>query len=376
MKNLTILGSTGSIGTSTLKLVEQHPDKFKILALSADKNISKLAEQVQKFKPQYVALADQTKVARLKRIITDCQVLTIDELASIKADLTIAAITGIAGLKPLINAIKAGNNIGLANKESLVCAGPQVMALAEQYNVDILPIDSEHNGVHQLISGRNIKDTIKDISKITLTASGGPFIDYEARQLINITPAQAVKHPNWSMGAKISVDSATMMNKGLELIEAQYLFGLRPKQLDAIIHQESAIHALIEYNDGSILAQASTPDMCVPISNVLAYPQRINNGCKRLDLCALQRLTFKEVDYKKYPCFAIAKHVMHDGGAKPIILNAANEYAVETFLTDKIKFIEIAKIVDMALSHLEYTNPQSFDDVLAIDKEVRAKLEV
>ncbi len=370
-KRVTILGSTGSIGKSTISLILDNPDKFEVVALTANANAEALAVQAHILKPQYVALADESKIAELKELLPDVKVVSITEAAEAEADIVVAAIVGIAGMLPTMAAIKKGGPngkiIGLANKESMVCAGNIMLDAAKRSGAQIIPIDSEHNAVFQVLGAKN------SVEKVTLTASGGPFLNYTAEQLKTVTREQAIAHPKWSMGAKISVDSATMMNKGLEMIEAHYLFDLSPDKIDVVIHPQSIIHSLVTYDDGASLAQLSCPDMRVPISYVLSYPERLTNSTKRLDLTEIAQLTFQKPDLEKFPCLRLAMQALDAGPAHQIALNAANEVAVEEFLAGNIKFMQIPQMVEGVLE-MDMPPINTLEDVLALDAEVRAML--
>lgn len=366
-RRVSILGSTGSIGKSTISLILDNPDKFEVVALAANGNAEALARQAQILKPQYVALADESKHSELRRFLPDAKIISVTEAAEVESDIVIAAIVGIAGLAPTMAAIKKGRVVGLANKESMVCAGNIMLEAASKSGAKIIPIDSEHNAIFQVL------DTRHNVEKVTLTASGGPFLNFTPEQLSNVTIEQAVNHPKWSMGAKISVDSATMMNKGLEMIEAHYLFDLSPDKIEVVIHPESIIHSLVTYDDGASLAQISCPDMRVPISYVLSYPERLTNSTKRLDLAEISKLTFFKPDLEKFTCLRLAMEALDAGPAYQIALNAANEVAVESFLAGHIKFNQIARMVEGVL---DVAMPQisSLSDVFALDASIRDML--
>ena len=372
-KKITIFGSTGSIGMSTLDIIKNHSDKYEIVGLSANNNFSKLLEQVSLFKPKVVSLNNPDSYKRFKELNgkKDLKVLngndSFDEMLDFDTDLVMAAITGSAGLMPVVSALKRGVSIALANKESLVCSGSLITSIAEKNNAKILPVDSEHNAIYQVLDVNNKSK----ISRLILTASGGPFFKIEKRKLKNVTPEEAIKHPNWSMGKKISIDSATMMNKGLELIEAHYLFNIPHNEIDVIIHPESIIHSCVEYMDGSILSQMGTPDMRTPISYALAYPERIKTNVKRLDLSQVGKLTFFKPNFEQYPCLELAYHSLKQKKSAPAILNAANEVAVDNFLRKNIKFLSIPKIVEKTLNKASICNINSIKDVMEIDKESR-----
>jgi 1-deoxy-D-xylulose-5-phosphate reductoisomerase len=372
-RSISILGATGSIGTSTLDLVEREPERFRVKALTAQRDVAGLADAARRTGAERAVIGDPTLYAALKEALagTATEVAAgegaIIEAAAAGADWTMAAIVGIAGLKPTMAALSAGATVALANKESLVSAGALMTEAAKAFGATLLPVDSEHNAVFQCFDHA----APNSIRKVTLTASGGPFRDWSIEAMRAATPAQAVKHPNWSMGAKISVDSATLMNKGLELIEAYHLFPLPPQGFDAIIHPQSVVHALVDYIDGSVLAQLGTPDMRTPIAHSLAWPQRMATPCRALDLAAVGRLEFLTPDPERFPALEIAREVLAAGGARPAILNAANEVAVAAFLEGRIGFLDIALIVRKVLDRYGPAAPGSLDDVFAIDTEAR-----
>ncbi|MAZ46058.1 MAG: 1-deoxy-D-xylulose-5-phosphate reductoisomerase [Rickettsiales bacterium] len=372
-KKITIFGSTGSIGDSTLDLVKNHPEKYEIVGLSINNNYKKLLKQVSSFKPKIVSINNTESFKKFKEINSNDNLKIVngndcyDEILDYETDMVVAAITGSAGLMPVIKAAKKGISIALANKESLVCSGSLITSVAKQNGSIILPVDSEHNAIFQVLDVKNRSS----VSKLILTASGGPFLNSKFEDLVNITPEQAIKHPNWSMGKKISVDSATMMNKGLELIEAHYLFEMPYKNIDVIIHPESIIHSCVEYSDGSILSQMGTPDMRIPISFVLAYPDRISNSVQKLELGKVKKLTFFEPDLEKFPCLELAYEALKIKKSAPTILNAANEIAVDAFLSNKIKYLSIPKLVEKTLNKASFSNINSIKDVLGIDQDAR-----
>ncbi len=372
-KKITIFGSTGSIGQSTLDIIKHNRDKYEVIALTANKNYLMLLKQVNLFKPKIVSINDNASYKKFKdlNVNKNLKILngsnSYDEILDFNTDLVMAAITGSAGLLPVVSALKKGLSIALANKESLVCSGSLVTSLAKSNNAKILPVDSEHNAIYQVLDSKNKSK----ISRLILTASGGPFFKKEIAELNDITPKEAIKHPNWSMGKKISIDSATMMNKGLELIEACYLFDIHQKNIDVVIHPESIIHSCVEYMDGSMLAQMGTPDMRTPISFTLAYPERIKTNVQRLNLSEIKKLTFFEPDLNKYPCLQLAYNSLEIGKSAPTILNAANEVAVQRFLEKKIKFLSIAKVVEKTLKNSSICSINSIKDVIEIDKESR-----
>ncbi len=372
-KKITIFGSTGSIGQSTLDVIKTHSDKYEIVGLSADKNYKVMLEQVNQFKPKIISLSDSEAYKQFidQNTLKDLKVIngkeSHKEILDFETDLVVAAITGAAGLMPVVSALNCGISVALANKESLVCSGSLVTSIAKSRNVKILPVDSEHNAIYQVLDSNNTSK----ISRLILTASGGPFLNRNIDELEFITPEEAIKHPNWSMGKKISIDSATMMNKGLELIEACYLFGVSEKLIDVVIHPESIVHSCVEYVDGSMLAQMGTPDMRTPISFTLAYPGRIKTNVEKLDLNKIQKLTFYKPDLNKYPCLELAYNALRIGKSAPTILNASNEIAVDAFLNDKIKFLSISKVVEKTLNKSSFSNINSIKDVIDIDRETR-----
>jgi 1-deoxy-D-xylulose-5-phosphate reductoisomerase len=373
-RSVTILGATGSIGTSTLDLIERNPDRFRTEALTAQRDVAGLADAARRTNAKLAVIGDPGLYNDLKAALAGTNVGiaagpdAIVEAAGTGADWTMAAIVGTAGLRPVMAALKCGGILGLANKESLVSAGMLVTEAARASGATMLPVDSEHNAVFQCFD----KAAPQNIRKVTLTASGGPFRDWPVEAMRAVTPAQAVKHPNWSMGAKISVDSATLMNKGLELIEAFHLFPLEANQFDAIIHPQSVVHALVEYIDGSVIAQLGSPDMRTPIAHCLAWPERIATPCKPLDLAALSRLDFAAPDPVRFPALALAMAALAAGGARPAILNAANEIAVAAFLDGHIGFLDIAATVNRTLDCYDPAVPTDIDAVFAIDAEARA----
>jgi 1-deoxy-D-xylulose-5-phosphate reductoisomerase len=372
-KTVAILGSTGTIGQNTLKCIEEHGQNFSVTTLTAGENVELLASQAKKYRAELAVIANPSHYRELKELLSRsgtevaCGGEAVIEAAGRGADITMSAIVGAAGLKPTIKAIKSGKTIALANKESLVCAGELVQREVKKSGAALIPVDSEHNAIFQLF------DPLKasDVERVTITASGGPFRSYTLEQMKDITPEQAVRHPNWNMGAKISVDSATMMNKGLELIEAFYLFPLRSEQLHILVHPQSVIHALVEMVDGSVLAQMSMPDMCIPISHALAWPGRIKAPAHKLRLEEIKNLTFEAPDAKRFPAIALARNALEAGGSFPAILNAANEVAVSRFLKGATSFLDIAKIVEQTLDFL-YNEPlDTIEDVLECDRRAR-----
>jgi 1-deoxy-D-xylulose-5-phosphate reductoisomerase len=372
-RKIAILGATGSVGKSTLDLVERNPDAFEVTAVTAATNVEALADIVRRTGAKLAVVADQARYSQLAELLvgTTCRAAAGEdallEAAAGEAELVIAAIVGCAGLKPVMAAVDSGKTVALANKEALVTAGALMTDAATLSGATILPIDSEHNAIFQCLAG-NRGD---DVSRIILTASGGPFRVASAEVIGAATPAQAVAHPNWSMGAKISVDSATMMNKGLELIEAHYLFKLPSQRIDILVHPQSVVHSMVEFVDGSVLAQLGTADMRIPIAYALAWPERIATPAQRLDLATIARLDFEAPDLERFPALRLARAALEAGGAAPIILNAANEGAVASFLAGHIRFPDIVRIVQEALSSAAYDAPHSIGDVLEIDRVTR-----
>ena len=373
MRTISILGATGSVGTSTLDLVERAPDRFRITALTAASNVDALAEAARRTNADLAVIADENLFSSLKDALagTNIRVAAGDEglaeAAAGNAELVMAAIVGCAGLKPVMAAIEAGKTVALANKESLVTAGQIMMRQAKASGVDILPVDSEHNAIFQCLGG----NCCDQVSRLILTASGGPFRTRSAEEMAAMTPEQAVAHPNWSMGAKISVDSATMMNKGLELIEAHHLYGLPSERIDIVVHPQSIVHSLVEFIDGSQLAQLGPSDMRVPIAHALAWPDRIETPVKRLNLAEIGRLDFEEPDESRFPALRLARQALEGDASRPVVLNAANEVAVAAFLERRIGFADIARTVESALLGIDAKAPQSIDDVLELDRKTR-----
>ncbi|OCG55672.1 1-deoxy-D-xylulose-5-phosphate reductoisomerase [Gilliamella sp. Choc6-1] len=388
MKNITILGSTGSIGCSTLAVIAQNPHLFKAYALVGGNNVAKMTEQCLAFKPKYVAMAtaqaEMALRANLANLKLDIEVLSgeqaICELTQLpEVDQVMAAIVGAAGLKPTLAAIKKGKRILLANKESLVTCGHLFMQAVKEYGAELLPVDSEHNAIFQSLPTTVQHDlgfanlAEHGITKIVLTGSGGPFRDWDLAKLAHVTPEQAVAHPNWSMGKKISVDSATMMNKGLEYIEARWLFNASANEMEIIIHPQSIIHSMVRYQDGSVIAELGVPDMCTPIAYAMSYPDRIPSSVPPLDFTQISSLTFKQPDFDRYPCLKLAIDTFNQGQAATTALNAANEVAVEAFLQHKIGFMDIAKNVSKVLDQLAFPEPSTIDDVFMIDQWARSQ---
>jgi 1-deoxy-D-xylulose-5-phosphate reductoisomerase len=373
VRRISILGATGSVGRSTLDLIERDPDGFQVVALTANSDVAGLAEIARRVRPERAVIAEGARYAELKEALADTNIgvaagaEAVIEAAGAQADWTMAAIVGCAGLAPVMRALAGGGVVALANKEALVSAGALMTDAARASGATLLPVDSEHNAVFQCLQGSRAQD----VRRITLTASGGPFRTWSRERMRDATPEQAVAHPNWSMGAKISVDSATLMNKGLELIEAFHLFPVEAAQLDAIVHPQSAVHSLVEYIDGSVLAQLGPADMRVPIAYALAWPNRIATPCASLDLVALARLDFEAPDLHRFPALALARRALEGGGAAAAILNAANEVAVASFLAREIGFLDIAALVGEVLACYDPPMPATIEEVLAVDAEAR-----
>ncbi|MBW5814326.1 1-deoxy-D-xylulose-5-phosphate reductoisomerase [Yersinia kristensenii] len=386
MKQLTILGSTGSIGNSTLGVVRANPELFKITALVAGRNVDQMAQQCLEFTPRYAAMSDETSAKALRRLLVEngsrTEVYSGEkaacELAAIgDVDQVMAAIVGVAGLPSTLAAIRAGKQVLLANKESLITCGKLFMDEVKHSRAQLLPIDSEHNAIFQSLPER-VQSQLgysslseNGVSRIILTGSGGPLRETPLAQFADVTPDQACAHPNWSMGRKISVDSATMMNKGLEYIEARWLFNASAEQVEVILHPQSVIHSMVRYHDGSVLAQMGTPDMRTPIAHAMAYPMRVSSGVAPLDFCKIRELTFAEPDYQRYPCLKLAIDASNTGQAATTALNAANEISVMAFLDSQIRFTDIAVINRTVVEQLSLPEPASVDEVLVIDRKAR-----
>ena len=374
-QTITVLGSTGSVGCNTIDLIERTPEKFKVVALTANTNVNKLADQAKKFKPEIAVVADENCYEQLKDALAGTGIETaageqaVVDAASRSADIVMAGIVGAAGLKPTLKAVQQGTKIGLANKECLVAAGNLFMAEVKVNDATLIPIDSEHNAIYQIFDF----DHPERIEKIILTASGGPFRTSTIEEMEKATPAQAIAHPVWSMGDKISIDSATMMNKGLELIEAYHLFPVDLEQIEVIFHPQSVIHSMVGYVDGSVLAQLGSPDMRTPIAFALAWPDRMTTPSPRLDLAAIATLTFEPPDLERFPALRLARECLRAGGCRPCVLNAANEIAVQHFLDGKIGFLDIARVVEEVLSECDVRSIDTLDDVHEIDRNARNK---
>ena len=372
-KRISILGATGSVGQSTLDLIRRDPEAFSITAITANTNVEQLARDAIAFHADVAVVADESKFQQLKELLsgTGVKALAGEEgliaAADMDCDLVVAAIVGTAGLRPTLAAVRRGTTIALANKECLVCAGDLFISEANKSGAKILPIDSEHNAIYQVFDF----ERPETVEKIILTASGGPFWNRRSECLKGVTPAEAIAHPNWDMGQKISVDSASLMNKGLEVIEAYYLFPVSTKQLEVVIHRESVIHSMVEYCDGSVLAQLGSPDMRTPISYALAWPNRIKTPVERLSLPELGKLTFASPDTEAFPCLQLAMDSLEEGGSAPLVLNAANEIAVAAFLNNRLRFTDISSLVKATLAKCDMKAPQSLSMVFEQDAEAR-----
>ena len=375
MRTISILGATGSIGASTLDLIRRNRDQWRVVALSANSNAAELAQLAREFSAELAVVADEACLPSLREALAGTEIAAaageaaLVEAAARPADITVAAIVGCAGLAPTMAAIAQGNTVALANKEALVSAGEVMTAAVAHSGATLLPVDSEHNAIFQCLAGNDLAH----VRWITLTASGGPFRDWPSERLAHATPAEAVKHPNWSMGAKISVDSATMMNKGLEYIEAYHLFPVGTERLRIIVHPQSIVHSMVEYRDGSTLAQLGPSDMRVPIASALAWPARMDTPCAPLDLAAIGELTFRAPDEQRFPATRLAREAAAAGGGVPAVLNAANEVAVAAFLSGKLAFTRIAAQVEETLGRFAPRAPASLDEVIALDAEARAR---
>jgi len=378
LKNISILGSTGSIGQSTLAVVEKFPDRFKVVALAAGNNIELLETQVRRFRPSLVSVVSEASAAALKQ---RCNGLGVSVLSGVEgmiqvaaagaADITVSSIVGTAGLVPTMAAIRAGKIIALANKEVLVTAGELVMKECRERGVKLLPVDSEHSAIFQCLhAGKS-----SDIRKLILTASGGPFRNHTKKDLAAVTLAQALKHPNWSMGKKITIDSATLMNKGLEVIEARWLFDMEPERIKVLVHPQSIIHSMVEYADGAVVAQLGMPDMKGPIAYALSYPERLDNVSPALDLASVGTLTFEEPDMERFPCLAFAFAALKAGGTMPAVLSAANEVAVRHFLDEKIGYGDIARVIRATMDVHTSSPVRTVEDALKADLWARQEAE-
>lgn len=382
MRSLCVLGSTGSIGVSTLDVVARHPDKFRIVALTANNNVERLLDQCIAHRPRYAVVIDPKNASALGSRLQEVGLAGIEVLSGAAAleqvsslpevDTVMAAIVGAAGLLPTLAAARAGKRVLLANKEALVMSGPLFMAEIRDSGAELLPIDSEHNAIFQCMPANcRAGERAKSVRKILLTASGGPLLDMPLESLCHVTPEQAVAHPNWVMGRKISVDSATMMNKGLEVIEACLLFGLQPDDVKVVVHPQSVIHSMVDYVDGSVLAQLGNPDMRTPIAHALAWPERFESGVEPLDMFEVKRLDFERPDVQRFPCLALAYAAVREGGTMPTILNAANEVAVATFLDGGIAFDAIAGTIRFCMDQLAAVPADSIERILEADRQSR-----
>jgi 1-deoxy-D-xylulose-5-phosphate reductoisomerase len=373
-RRLTILGSTGSIGTQTIDLLSRNPGAFEVTALTAHQRVDMLIDQARALRPKLAVIADESRYAELSEALQGSGIevgagsAALVEAASRPADLVMAGIVGAAGLAPTLAAVRQGAAVAFANKECLVCAGALMMSEVSRYGATVLPVDSEHNAIYQCFDFSRIEA----VERIILTASGGPFRTFGLDAMASVTPQQAVAHPNWSMGAKISVDSATMMNKGLEVIEAHHIFGLPGERIDIVVHPQSVVHSMVSYVDGSVLAQLGTPDMRTPIAYALAWPRRMRAPVQRLDLVKIAKLEFEPPDEERFPCLRLARQALEAGGSAPTILNAANEEAVFDFLRGGIGFLDIADVVESTLGALGGRPLDALDDVFAADIEARA----
>ncbi len=371
-KQIAILGSTGSIGTQALQVIEEHPELYEAYVLTANNQVELLAEQAKKFMPAAVVIANESKYLQLKEMLKDLPIQVYagaDALCEVveakPIDVVLASMVGYAGLRPTMNAIKAGKAIALANKETLVVAGELINALAQQYHTPILPVDSEHSAIFQCLEGNN------PLEKVILTASGGPFRTFTMEQLKHVTKAQALKHPNWDMGAKITIDSATMMNKGFEVIEAKWLFGVRPDQIEVVVHPQSIIHSMVQYEDGAVKAQLGMPDMRLPIQYAFSYPQRIKSSFDRLDFSAMKELTFEQPDTERFRCLALAYEALNRGGNMACIVNAANEVVVSAFLQERISFLRMSEVIEQTMAKVSFIQTPTYEDYVATDANAR-----
>lgn len=371
-KQIAILGSTGSIGTQALEVVSEYPDSFEVYALTAHRNVELLIEQAKKYMPDTVIIADESYYPRLKEALKDLPIKTFagakaieDVVQASPVDLVLTAMVGYAGLKPTIQALKAGKDIALANKETMVVAGEIINRLAKENKAAILPVDSEHSAIFQCLEFQN------PLEKVILTASGGPFRKFSMDQLQHVTKEQALKHPNWSMGAKITIDSASMMNKGFEVIEAKWLFGLDPKCIDVVVHPQSIVHSMVQFKDGSVKAQLGLPDMKLPILYAFTYPYRFATGYKRVDFPLIGQLEFERPDQEKFRNLALAYEAMEKGGNMPCILNAANEIAVASFLQDKISFLGMSDMIAYTMAHASFIMQPDYEDYVQTDAQAR-----
>ena len=377
-KRIAILGSTGSIGTQALEVIAEHPDLYEVYALTANNRVELLIEQARRFMPDAVVVANEAKYQQLKEALEDLPIKVYagaDALCEVveagPVDMVLAAMVGYAGLRPTMRAIQAGKPIALANKETLVVAGEIINELALKHRVPILPVDSEHSAIFQCLAG----EMDNPIEKILLTASGGPFLKCKMDELAHVTKAQALKHPNWDMGAKITIDSATMMNKGFEVIEAKWLFGVRPEQIEVVVHPQSVIHSMVQYEDGAVKAQLGLPDMRLPIQYAFSYPQRICSSFDRLDFSKMTALTFEQPDTRRFRCLALAYEALYQGGNMACIVNAANEVVVSAFLHDRISFLRMSEVIEQTMQKVAFIRIPTYEDYVATDTEARRAAE-
>jgi 1-deoxy-D-xylulose-5-phosphate reductoisomerase len=377
-RQIAILGSTGSIGTQTLQVVEEHPECFEVYAITANTRVDELIAQARKFMPEAVVIADETKYPKLKEALSDLPIKVFGGYESIcqiveatPIDIVVTAMVGFSGLRPTINAIKAGKAIALANKETMVVAGELINALAMEHKTPILPVDSEHSAIFQCLAG----EMHNKVEKLILTASGGPFRTFTKEQLEHVTKEQALKHPNWSMGAKITIDSASMMNKGFEVMEAKWLFGVGAEDIEVVIHPQSVIHSMVQFEDGAIKAQLGTPDMRLPIMYALTYPKRLSSSFGRIDWRTTGELTFETPDLELFPNLKHAYDALATGGNIPCVVNAANEICVAAFLKERIKFTDMPKLIGRAMEQATYILKPTLEDYLETDREVRRMVE-
>lgn len=371
-KRIAILGSTGSIGTQALQVIDEHSDLYEAYVITANNSVGKLIEQARKYVPEAVVIANEQHYAEVRDALADlpikvyagedalCEVVQDDNV-----DIVLASMVGFAGLRPTISAIKAGKMIALANKETLVVAGELINSLASEYKVPIIPVDSEHSAIFQCLEPGN------KIEKILLTASGGPFRKYSKEELKTVTKAQALAHPTWNMGDKITIDSATLMNKGFEVIEAKWLFGLKPEQIEVVVHPQSVIHSMVQFEDGAVKAQLGIPDMRLPIQYAFSYPQRLKASFDRLDFFQMRELTFEKPDTDRFPCLRLAFESLRRGGNMPCIVNAANEIVNRAFIEDRIPYEKISEVIESAMHHIAFSSDSSLDTYLQTDKETR-----
>ncbi len=377
-RQIAILGSTGSIGTQTLQVVEEHPECFEVYAITANTRVDDLIAQARKFMPEAVVIADDSKYLRLKEALADLPIKVYGGYEAVcqiveegPIDIVVTAMVGFSGLRPTINAIKAGKTIALANKETMVVAGEMINALAMEYKTPILPVDSEHSAIFQCLAG----EMHNKVEKLILTASGGPFRTFTKEQLEHVTKEQALKHPNWSMGAKITIDSASMMNKGFEVMEAKWLFGVGAEEIEVVVHPQSVIHSMVQFEDGAVKAQLGTPDMRLPIMYALTYPSRLSSSFGRIDWSTLGELTFEKPDFELFPNLRHAYGALAKGGNIPCVVNAANEICVAAFLNDRIRFTDMPRLIERAMDKATYILKPTLEDYLETDKEIRRMVE-